>query len=150
MDRHGVLRLLRRVADGMRANRDTKGNKIISHKWRWVPDVMVCPELPCFACNMIVKTNVVMFYDNTRRKMIGQFQVEPGKKVYKGPIYHTHAHGQSGSICMGRAKSLTQLLYSPPYAHGTWEWDVKMVKWYHRYAHHNCPEMEKWWANAFP
>ena len=146
MDRHGILKITQQIGAALREQQ--KERKQRDPSWRWAKDMLICPEIPCFACNKVCKTNVAIVFNEATKKLVGQWTVEPAKLILGQP-YHTHAHGVTGGICLGNAKSLLQLLYSPPRAHNMWSWDVKMIRWQHRYMQHDCLEMHKWWDAHF-
>lgn len=150
MDHHGVLNFTRKIGTALREYQEAKKNIKFSPEWRWSKSAIICPEIPCFACKAICKTNIIMFYSDEIKNLYGQFSVIPNGQVKLGLPFHTHTQNTKGSVCTGRAATLSQLLLSPPTAHGNWQWDVKMVQWMHIYAQHNCKEMEKWWKDNFP
>ena len=147
MDRHGILKITRQIGTALREHQ--KERKQRDPSWRWANDMLICPEIPCFACKTVCKTNVAIVFNEGAKRLKGQWTIEPTKLVLGSP-YHTHAHGVTGSICLGNAKSLLQLLYSPPNRHGMWSWDVKMIRWQHRYMQHDCPAMHTFWKDTFP
>lgn len=147
MDHHGVLTTLQKI--GMSLREQQQARKELTPTWSWAKNILIAPEIECFACYTVCKTDIAMLYDEPTKTIIGQFQVQQ-QKLLLGTPFHTHSHGESGRMCMGNAKTLLALLMSPPNMHHDHAWDVKMVQWSHRYMHHDCVPMHKWWHLNFP